>query len=269
LAKTYLLDKCFTVGTIYRSEPDKYYVIEKVGTSSTTKAQLKVAGGVCLEILRRLAKPQVTAYGDWPPIDLGSLFCVIPRDKPFEVTGAAGQLIRAIGRILELAPGEVEATKDLARFGEQVKKFLTYQTGSGGIGASSSWAAGAEYTVLDFTCPAGEKHIFNRFMEVDATDQLIPKGIRTIGLRFKINDAPLDIIDPALAPLGIEWARGYYYWGGMPYYWPFSNAEMPIELMPGKNLKITAVNNSGAAITTGAGQEAKVVIHILDEKELL
>ena len=269
MPKTYLLDKCFKVGTLYRSEPDKYYVVEKAGTDSTTKATLKIAGAVTLELLDLLAKPQVIGYGQWPPLDLGSLFCVIPRDKPFEVEGESGKLLRAIGRILELAPGEVEVTKDMARFGEQAKKFLTYQTGSGGIGASDLWNVGAEYTVLDFTCPAGEKHVFNRFMHVDATDKLYGKGIGTIGLRWKINDAPLDVIDPSLAPLGIEWARGYYFWGGMPYYWPFSVAEMPVELMPGKNLKITAVNISDAAIGTGAGQEAKVVVTILDEKELL
>ena len=269
MPKTYLLDKCFKVGTLYRSEPDKYFVIDKVGTDSGTKATLKIAGAVALELLDILAKPQVIGYGQWPPIDLGSLFCVIPRDKPFEVTGEAGKLLRAIGRILELAPGEVEATRDLARFGEQVKKFLTYQTGTGGIGENDNWAPGAEYTVMDFTCPSGEKHIFNRFMHVEAIDMLYDKGPGSIGLRWKINDAPLDVIDPSLAPLGIDMARGYYWWGGMPYLWPFSVAEMPVELMPGKNLKITAVNISGAPIGTGAGRQAKVAVTILDEKELL
>jgi len=46
-------------------------------------------------------------------------------------------------------------------------------------------------------------------------------------------------------------------------------AEMPIILEPGHSLRIAARNISGTAITTAAGEEAKVRIAILQEKSYL
>ena len=269
MPKTYILDKAFKVGILYRSEPDKYYVIEKAGTDSTTMAQLKVAGAVCLELLDKIARLQLRDVERFPPLDLGPFFCVIPRDKPFEVTGEAAKYIRAVGRILELSPGEVEATRDLARFGEQARKLLSYQEGINGIGESASWEADEEYIIVNYTCPAGERHSFKQFACVERTGVAAAKLVGALSLIFKVNDAPLDVIDPTLAPLGIDTLRGHYYADTTDFFTPFSLAEMPVELTPGKNLKVVARNISGAAITTAVGEEAKVRVTAVDEKELL
>lgn len=268
MPKTYVLDKFFKVGTLYRSEPDKYYVVESVGTTDTAKITLKVAGAPCLSLIRRLARDVLYELAPERPVDLEDLFIVIPRDKPFELEGTSGKGLRAIGRILELAPGEVEATRDLARFSEQAKRFLTYQHSIGGIGASATWAAGAAYNVLNYTCPAGEKHKFNRFMVLTRTGVIASKESGNVSVRFKINDAPLDVIDSAKAPLGIDTCRGHPYVVGSIIR-AFSMEEMPISLNPGVNLKIDAVNISGADITTGAGEEAKVEVWLWDETEYL
>jgi len=178
-------------------------------------------------------------------------------------------MMRIMGDLLSLAPGEVLPSAQAARYAEQAKKYYTYSDGINGIGASASWADGAEYDIVTFTAPAGERHLFNRYAYVERTGVIADDPAAVVALRFYVDDRPLDVHDPAKAPLGIDTLRGHWYTAATSYFKPFSVAEMPITLEPGHSLRIAARNISGAAITTAAGQEAKVKVAILHEKSYL
>jgi len=269
MPQVYILDKVLKVGVLYRSEPDKAYVVKAVGTDSTTKATLTVEGAPVLETVNLLNLLEARDVERFPPLDLKLNYVVIPPDKVFSFTGSSGSLMRVTGELLSLAPGEVLPTALAARYVEQTKKYYTYTDGVNGIGASASWADGAEYDIISFTAPAGERHHFNRYVYVERTGVIVDDPAGVIALRFYVDDKPLDVHDPAKAPLGIDTLRGHWYTAATSYFKPFSVAEMPITLEPGHSLRITARNISGAAITTGTGEEAKVKVAILHEKSYL
>jgi hypothetical protein len=265
----YLLDKVLKAGVLYRAEDDKYFVVESAGTNSTSQGKLTVDGSVVLELVDKIAGLQDRDVNRFGPLDLGKNYVVIPPKKPFSFSGASGSVLRIRGSLMVLGPGEGIPTPHLARFSEQPRRYYTYETGINGIGASSSWPADAEYTIIDVTCPPGERWIFDRFMKVRRTGILEDDTAGVIALKFYINDRPLDVIDPALCPHGIDTLTGHYYADTTSYLVPVDLSGMPIVLEPGRNLKIKARNISGAAITTGAGEEAKVEVTIVKQRELI
>jgi len=269
MPQVYILDKVLKVGVLYRSEPDKAYVIKAVGTDSTSKATLTVEGAPVLETLNLLNLLEARDVERFPPLNLQANFVVVPPDKVFSFTGSSGSKMRIMGDLLSLAPGEVLPTAQAARYVEQTKRYYTYTDGVNGIGASASWADGAEYDIVTFTAPAGERHVFNRYAYVERTGVIADDPAGVVALRFYVDDKPLDVHDPDKAPLGIDTLRGHWYTAATSYFKPFSVAEMPITLEPGHSLRIAARNVSGAAITTGVGEEAKVKVAILHEKSYL
>jgi len=269
MPQVYILDKVLKVGVLYRSEPDKAYVVKAVGTDSTSKATLTVEGAPVLETLNLLNLLEARDVERFPPLNLQANYVVVPPDKVFSFTGSSGSKMRIMGDLLSLAPGEVLPSAQAARYAEQTKKYYTYSEGVNGIGESASWADGAEYDIVTFTAPAGERHLFNRYAYVERTGVIADDPAAVVALRFYVNDRPLDVHDPAKAPLGIDTLRGHWYTAATSYFKPFSVAEMPITLEPGHSLRIAARNISGAAITTAAGQEAKVKVAVIHEKSYL
>jgi len=262
----WILDKALLTGTLYRTEPDKYFVIRQVGTDSTSKGVLKVDGAPVLEIIHLLAKPQPRDVHRLGLFELRNCFIVVPRGKTLTFEGSAASQLRVVGELYSLLAGEAELPEHNARWAEQPKRYYTYLDGVGGIGESATWAAGAEYTVIDYTIPAGERWVFNRYAYVERTGVIADDTLGIIALRFYVNDRPLDVHDPGLAKLGIDTCRGHYYADTTSYFTPFSVEEVPLELPAGSRLTIKAVNISGAAITTAAGEEAKVKVYIWAER---
>jgi len=266
MPKSYILQKAFDVGTLYRAERDKAYVIQRIGTNSASKVRLEEITPPAVEVyddIAPLANLEANLLG---PLALDRFYVVVPPDKPFRFSGASGAKVKAIGRILELAPGEALPTEISARFGVQATEYLTYQTATYSHGTDTTWSAGDERTVLDFTCPVGEKHTFRRFAGVNIANLPAALAAGQFGMRFYVDDAPLDIIDTGMGRLGID-----------AYEMPlpprdaltreaFSLKDMAIELKPGMNLKVKAINVSGAGITPPTGTSIDVTVTLVDER---
>ena len=116
MPERYILDKALKHDTLYRSEPDIYYVVERVGTDSTSKAKLEVDGSTVLEILNTIARPHPTDANRFPPLELQKNYIVIPPDKTFRFTGSSGSIMRILGSLFSLAPGEVMVPAHASRF---------------------------------------------------------------------------------------------------------------------------------------------------------
>jgi len=266
MPKSYILQKTFDVGTLYRAERDKAYVIQHIGTNSTTKVRLEELTPPAVEILDEIAPLANLEANLLGPMKLDRFYVVIPPDKPFRFSGASGTKVKCIGRILELAPGEALPTEIAARFGIQAREYITYQRATYSHGTDVAWAAGDERTVLDFTCPVGEKHTFKRFAGVNIANLPAALSAGQFGIRMYVEDAPLDIIDTGMGRLGID-----AYEMALP---PrdaltrdiFTLEQMPIELKPGMNLKVKAINVSGASITPPTGTSITVTANLVDER---
>ena len=102
----YPLDKVLSAGVSYRAEEDKAYVITQIGTDSSTKAVLKVAGAPVGEFVTDFAPLVKSGSNAAGPYPLGPCFVVVPQDKVFSFEGASGSKLRIKGTILELEAGE-------------------------------------------------------------------------------------------------------------------------------------------------------------------
>jgi len=255
----YFVDKVLPIGTLFRAESDKAYLIESLGTNSTTKLTVKIAGAPSLEIIDKLASLTKINTNLTGPLALGPCFLVVPPDKPILIEGESGKYGRIIGNIIQLEPGEVIPPDLAARFTEQPRKYISYQAGTYSSAAAASIAEYQEENVLTFTCPAGEKWLFNSIYmgEVWTTADTIKREL--LVTRIYVDDKPLDIVEKKMGPLGI-------YSSAAPHppredlnFVPFTLEEKPIELTPGRTLRITWINVGAAAtLTTGETLEARV-----------
>ena len=267
MAEKYILDKALKHDTLYRSEPDIYYVVERVGTDSTSRAKLEVDGSTVLEIINTIARPHPTDVNRFPPIELQKNYLVIPPDKTFKYTGELGKTMRLLGWLFALAPGEAMVPAYASRFTEQPRKYYTYTSGTWTPASGGTLEVKEEKTVIDTTCDAGERWRFDRYLYVKRKNELEHKTFRNIGLRMFVDDRPLDNIDPDKAPIGLDSNAGDYCVDTTHYYMPVALEQTPIALEPGRNLKIKICNISDAAITYSATVQAEIIA--VKQRELL
>jgi len=269
MPKVYKLDKIFNVGTLYRAETDKAYVFRKIGTDSTTKLMVKVAGSPVAELLSEATPKYPINTNLNGPEDLGDLYIVVPPSKPLEIEGESGKDLRAIGNIQILAAGETLPAGLLTRADEQAKKFLSYERGTYSHGTDAAWAADVENTVLTFTCPQGERWTFNRYL--GATVANVAGGLKQgqFGVRLYVDDLPFDIIEAAMGRKGIDVISCHLPAKEDVNSEPFTLADFPIELAPGRTLKISCINVSGGTINPITGASLDVTVHIKGRREYI
>ena len=267
MPERYILDKALKHDTLYRSEPDIYYAVERVGTDSTSKAKLEVDGSTVLEITNTIARPHPTDANRFPPLDLQKNYIVIPPDKTFKYTGESGKIMRLLGWLFVLAPGEAMVPAHASRFTEQPRKYYTYKSGTWTPTSGGTLEVKEEQTVVDETCAAGERWRFDRYLYVERKNALKDKTFRNIGLRMYVDDKPLDNIDPDKAPIGLDSNAGDYCVDATHYYMPVALEQAPIALEPGRNVKIKIRNISDAGIAYTATIQVGLIL--VTQRELV
>jgi len=258
----YKLDKLFKVGTTYRAEADKAYIVRKIGTTSTTIAKVLIAGSPVIELIQESAPAFPINTNLIPPWELGDEYIVVPPDKTLEISGESGKHIRLIGQIDVFHPGEALLAADAARYAAQASKFKSYKRGTYSHGTDTAWADGDENDVLTFTCPAGEKWLFNDFF--GATVANVSGGLAggQFGIRIYVDDLPHDLIETEMGPKGIDVVSCHLPPKEDVNSEPFSLADFAITLAPGRTLRITCINVSGGTISPTTGASLDVTVNI-------
>jgi len=265
----YKLNKVFDVDTIYRAETDKAYFIQAIGTNSTTKAVVKVAGAPVAEILDEIAPKEKINTNLLGPVNLGPVSIVVPPNKTFEFSGSSGSELRAIGKILVLEPGEVLPGDLVDRYKAQATHYITYIRGTYSHGTDVAWAADDENGVVDFTVPVKEKYTLNKFFGGTVANVSPSLAQKQFALRIYIEDKPYDIVETAMGKLGIEIFGCHLPPKEDVNFVPFTLEELPIVLEEGKNLKVKCINISGASISPTTGASLDVTVNMFAIKEIL
>jgi len=266
--KELLLDKIFDVGTTYRAEENKAYVIEAIGTNSTTKLTVKVAGAPCCEIVDVIAPLVPTSSNILPAFKLGTCFIVVPPNYSFSFEGESGKRVRCVGKILILEPDEVLPAHYKARFEEQSKKFISYQEGTYSSAAAASIAEKQQENILTWTVPAGERWVFNTLYEGEVWTTADTIDRELLVTRIYVDDAPKDIIEWEMGRLGIASLAAPHPPRDAVSQAIFSFEEKPMELGPGRTLRITWIN-TGPAATLAAGETLEARVKIVGINELI
>jgi len=269
MPKSFILQKTYDVDTTYRAEEDKALVINQIGTNSGTRARATIAGSPVAEFYDDIAPLAKTTSNILGPLDLGDLYLVVPPKKPFSFSGASGFKFNCIGKILELAPGEALPTPLAARAGVQARENINYLTKTYSHGTDVTWAAGDENTVIDWTCPPGEKWILKAFMGTNIANLPATLTAGQFGIRIYIEDKPYDVIETEMGKLGIDAFEMALPPRDALTLDIFSLKDMPIELVAGRNIKVKAINISGAGITPPTGTSIEVTTSIGAEKYII
>jgi hypothetical protein len=211
-------------------------------------------------------------------LELGDLRIIVPPSKVLRFSGSSGSTLRIVGKIIELEPGESLPAGLLARYTEQSKKYISYQTGNVTVAAGGVVSAGTETKVIDFTCPAGEKWTFaHKYQAEGRLDNLV--AVPQFFSQIRINDDPLDILSTEMGPKGIAGSSA----PNPPRDVDTTTTDivaqlvekvaatledMKIELVPGVNLKVYMIN-TGADYTVPTGRTLNQIIHMVGVKEFI
>jgi hypothetical protein len=266
MPKKLILDKLFDVGVTYRCEEDKYYVIRKVGTNSTSKATLYIDGHPVLDIIDKIAPNAQTSGNRNQLLDLGELYLVVPRNKTLNFTGSTGSTMRLVGELYILGAGESESPEHLSRFKAQSTNYFTYLSASVSKSAGTVISAGAEETVLDWTAPVDETWTFdNLYMAEGMSDTT---NVPQMYSRIYIEESPLDLLQTAMGKKGISGLSAPYPPRDAVNAVPFSLKDMPLEILPGKSLRITYVN-TGSDYTVPTGTTFSFNVVLVGKRKIL
>jgi hypothetical protein len=253
--KSFLLDKRLATNTDYKTESDTAFIITEIGTDDTAKVVAKVEGVPCGEFITDIAPLISKSANRLPLFDLGDLYIVIPPDKTFRFEGTASKYVRIKGTILRFAPGESLPASFVSRYTEQGKKFWSYQAGS--LSSSVSVGADTAVDILSFTCPTGEKWLFNNYiMAKHLVSGAIDYDLTT---RIRLQDEPLDNLLNANTKVGISQYQTPYPPNDTDGVYIGSLKDKPIVVNPGQVLKLQAHNTSTSAKTVDVGSKVLIV----------
>jgi len=258
--KKFFLDKILDVGTAYKTHERVVYVIKKIGTNDTAANKLVIDNKYMGPIIQNTSPLRKTSSTIVGPLDLEGLYYVIPGDTDFKVEGTSGKIMRVIGTILMLDPGETIPSDLLARFKAQPNHYKTYLTGEYDFGAATSWADGTEVTLYTLTPKTIEKYIFNDLIFIEYTGFTVNPG--DVVIQFYLNNNPIEYLYDSTVDPGIDILSFPKYDGASAQDVPFKAREFPIEVPGDNTLKITAKNVSGSAISLSS---AKITLYAIAE----
>ena len=250
MVEYYKLDKVFIQGTTYQTPNDRFYVIKKIGTDQATVTKLVIDGVETGAISNIVAPTKITGTKLLGPLDLGSLYYVVPPNKTFYVSGASGAKVRCIGQIGVLAPGEVIPVNVAARFQDQGNHYLMWLQGSKLYSSNYTWADGEEISILTLTPKTIEEYRINNIVEVQTGVASLAEA--NAALRVYLEGKVLDILTTEPGAKGMD----AYYMPRPPattgVMEPFTFADWPITVAGDRTLQLNLINISGDDLTVAA-----------------
>jgi hypothetical protein len=249
---TYILRKILKTNVTYEMEKDRYYVIRRIGTDTTSKVTVKVDGIPVVDIFSTIAPIARTSSNLNGPLNLGDFFVVVPPERKllFESTATANVFVE--GDLIVLSPGESIPTDHLARYNTYATRKITYADVSVTVG--TSWPAGQEVKVADITPPTIEDWIFDGFAGVAVTGLATAQAYGQINLKLYYDGRPLDLLVATAGPHGIETLKMPLLPAAATEFEPFTFKDKVIYVVGGHTLTVTAINVSGAALSAASGQ---------------
>jgi len=248
--KVYRLDKIFDANTQYRAEEDKLYIITKIGTD-LSDVKPTVAGQKIGALSSDFAPLHKTSSNLLGPFDLKDLYIVVPPRKQLLFESGSSGKVRAIGKILELEPGEGIPSDHLARYDAHGKNYYTYATNTVTLNTDESIAADREISLIELKPTSIEKYVLDSIVMLAISGGSYSEG--DFALRFYLDDNPLDILESAMGRKGIDATAFPYPPKSDTEEEPFTLADMPIEVEPDHTLSIKLVNTSGSAKSPDSG----------------
>jgi hypothetical protein len=244
--KVFKLDKTLATNTDYTTESDIALIIQEVGTDDTAKVTAKVEGIPCAEFTSYLGPLNSNPTNRLPLLNLKDLYIVVPPDKIFRFEGTSEKNVRIKGLLLRFEPNEGLPAEYIARYTEQGKIFFSYLIAS--LENDTAVPAGSAIDLLTFTCPSGQKYVFNSYFMASLQDTTPAINYGLVS-RILVNDSPLDNLMNSKILLGIDQHATPLPPNDTDGVSVFSFEDKPIALTEGNILKVQIQNITSDSIT--------------------
>jgi len=252
----YYLKKVLKTNVTYEMEKDRYYVIRRIGTDSTSKVTVKVDGIPVVDVFSTIAPIAKTSSNLLGPVDLGEYFVVVPPERKLLFESPASANVYIEGDLVVLSPGEAILTEHLTRYNTYATRKVTYVDTSVTIGAS--WVAGQEVKVADITPPTIEDWVFDGFAGVAVTGLAAALAYGQVATKLYYDGKPLDLLVTTAGPHGIEVLKMPLPPTATAEFEAFTFKEKPVAVVGGHTLTVSAINVSGGALSAATGQNIAV-----------
>jgi len=254
------LDKILAQGTTYETYEREAWIIEKLGTDSSSLGYLSIDGKTTTYIHTTSAPLHKTSSNLLGPIDLGSLRLIVPPETEITWGGASGSVLRVIGTKLILAPGEELEHGLMDRFKRQTNEYIYVVEGSYSHGTDTAWTDGDENEVISLTPTTIEKYVLDGVVmaELENASASISEGDMVI--TFYLDNNPIENIVGTNIDAGIDILSMPRPPADTTEEIPFSLAEFPIAVEGDHTLSIRAKNVSGSSISPSSGTSLTVYV---------
>jgi len=260
VARSVVLDKYLKQGVVYKTHDREAWIIQGVGTNSTSAGKLVIDNKPTGSIASVIAPLRTTGSNFLGPLYLNDFYYVVPPETEVYWEGASGSVCRVLGVKVILEPGEQLGEPYMTRFRRQNYEYVTFVEGVYDHGAGASWGPGVEREVLSLTPSTIERYVFDRVVMASVSGLSASLAENMFYLRFYVDNLPLENI------------YGDNIWGGVDVMSmprppsvtdnadAFSLEGFPIELAGDHTLSIRAVNVSGSALSPGTGASIVVTV---------
>jgi len=256
--KVYKTVKPVGAGTEFEMEHNKALIITGIGTDDTARSEFRIDGKTVGYYTKYVAPERRTEAYWYPPLSLGKNYLVIPPEYSFYWAGTSGTYLFLFGKLIVLEAGEVLPGEHLTRFKEQHNKYVDTVLGAT-VGTGVNWGAGAEITLYSRTLEAHERmYLNNRFMVDKITFGSPVEVFGDIGVRFYIEDTPLDWLLDATGKKGISRPIVERCESDTRQQEEFTFEDVPIEVLPNQTIEIRLMNVSGGTLFTTSQAEFSV-----------
>lgn len=261
------LDKAFDTNTEYKTEHNKFYVFEKLGTDVDVD-YIEIEGRRTTPLNSTLAPQYASTNNKFGRLPLDDLFLVVPPLHRFTFHSSSSGKVVAEGKLGILSLGEGLPADLASRFKNMHIVYKKPYTYTKSLGTDVSMAAGEEVTVAQITPSTIERITLNDIIGFSASNAgTITKGY--LGVIFYYDDTPLDILDTNMGRKGIDFMDMPLPPTGSGVSTPFTMKHFPIVIEPNHTLKIAVINNSGSAITPPSGESISFTCKFVAKYEII
>ncbi len=263
MARGVPLDKILKQGTPITLEKREAWIIQAIGTNSTTRGRLVIDGKPTGDIVQLIAPLHTLDTNLLGPLPLGDYYYVVPPETKVEWQGATGSKARIIGTKVIFDPGENLGEPYATRSRNQYSSYITYIEGTFSKGTDVAWPAGEENEVISLTPLTIEKYIFDSILM--ATVANVSGGVSEgdWSITFYIDNTPLENIVASGEQVGVDVLSAPRPPADGADETPFTLQAFPIELTGDHNLSIRVKNTSGASKSPPAGASITATVTVL------
>ncbi len=252
----YYLKKILKTNTVYEMEKDRYYVITRIGTDSSSKVTVKVDGIPVADIFNTIAPVAKTSSNTLGPLDLGEYYIVVPPERQLYFESSASANVYIEGKLVVLSPGESIPSEHLTRYNAYATRKISYIDTSVTVG--SSWSAGQEVKVADITPPTIEDWIFDSFAGISVSGLSAAQTYGQINAKLYYDGKPLDLLLTVAGSQGIETLKMPLPPTNAAEMEGFSFKDIPVAVVGGHTFTVTAINVSNSALSASTGNNITV-----------